>query len=245
MHYHSTHFQEKTQKKKKKGCLIFLLIIVCISILFGLLNNFGLLQVEDKAKLTASAKQIKEVCNVTDEQAIAIEEILISCEITPIEKIEYDDMLDGMFNAGDTGYRLQSKGVKNIIMYLNSEKEVIIVRHASIDLFSENTYKKKLSSFYLTTSQETTLQLSVQNGVKSIIKSPSSAKFPSITKWNFHRDPLTNIVTIASYVDSQNSFGAMIRSEFIVLYEITGDIEQGQYTLLYFEFDNQVIVDKR
>ena len=242
---------QRTEKKNayktggKKGCLTVVIVFVFFSIFLGLLGSKGLLKTEETNKLSRNEKQIKESCNVTDKEAIKISQILENCEIITIDKIEHDEILDDMFNEGDTGYRLQSNRIKNIIMYLNSKKEVIVVRHADIDMFSENTYKTKFSSFYLTVSQETKLQISVQNGVKSILKSPSSAEFPLIAKWNFHRDALTNIVTIRSYVDSQNSFGATIRSEFVVLYKITGDIEQGEYTLLYFEFDNQIIADNR
>ena len=235
-----------SKKKRKRGCLITATIVFCfLCLCVTLILTLGIPENEKEQNLSNTALLIQDACNVTKEQAIAIEEILESCEIVSIQEIQHDDMLDDMFNTGDTGYRIQSQGVKNIILYLNSQKEVIVIRHASIDIFAENTCKLKFSAFYLNTSQATKLQIAAQNGVKSTLRTAESAKFPSITDWSFHRDAETNIVTIKSYVDCENLFGAMVRSEFIVLYQITGDIEQGEFSLLYFEFDNQIIVDNR
>jgi hypothetical protein len=51
--------------------------------------------------------------------------------------------------------------------------------------------------------------------VKSQLKSPSTAKFPSILKKDAHISSLGNATyRITSWVDSQNGFGAMIRSDF-------------------------------
>ncbi len=48
---------------------------------------------------------------------------------------------------------------------------------------------------------------------------------------------VNNLVTVASYVDSQNSFGAMVRSNFVLQMQINGDT----WSLTYFEFDGKVI----
>lgn len=235
-----------TKKKSNKGCLITVLVAFCFLCLCIVLPlTMGIPKTEEKNELSDNAKQIKEICNTTEEQALAINEILEKCEIVKIDKIEHDDMLDDMFNTGDTGYRIQSQGIKNIILYLDSNKQVITLRYASIDMYSDGVYKTKFGSFYLTTSEETRLQISTQNSVKSILKSPSTADFPNITEWDFHLDYTANTVSVSSYVDSQNSFGATIRSEFAILYQIIGDIEEGEYTLLCFVFDNKMIVDNR
>lgn len=51
--------------------------------------------------------------------------------------------------------------------------------------------------------------------VKKRLKSPSSAEFPGVSEKNQHIQELGNHkYKITSWVDSQNSFGAMIRSRF-------------------------------
>jgi hypothetical protein len=59
--------------------------------------------------------------------------------------------------------------------------------------------------------------------VEAVLKAPSTAKF---SKWgDTQMIPITNGYKVIGYVDSQNSFGAMIRSNYSV--EIFVDLESG------------------
>lgn len=53
--------------------------------------------------------------------------------------------------------------------------------------------------------------------IKSLLKSPSSAKFAGYDEWKFGKD--NGNVTVQAYVDSKNSFGAELRSNFQVKYD--------------------------
>lgn len=80
-----------------------------------------------------------------------------------------------------------------------------------------------------------------KESVNKILKSPSSAEYPDtflnpLKDWNMVKS--NNLVTVKSYVDSQNSFGAMIRSEFIIQIQMTDD---GSGTLSYLQFDGEVV----
>lgn len=64
--------------------------------------------------------------------------------------------------------------------------------------------------------------------IKSMLKSPSTAKFPSYSS----QDVIVNFEAtckfkVAGYVDSQNSFGATIRTRYIV--DVTADPDEGGY----------------
>ncbi|MDU0478352.1 hypothetical protein QVA66_03750 [Staphylococcus chromogenes] len=48
--------------------------------------------------------------------------------------------------------------------------------------------------------------------MKNNLKSPSTAKFPSKRNWKF--TPIDGGYKVTAYVDSQNSFGATVRSDF-------------------------------
>jgi len=54
--------------------------------------------------------------------------------------------------------------------------------------------------------------------VENSLKSPGSAKFPLGASMD-HVHKKGNTYTIISYVDSQNSFGALLRTEFICILE--------------------------
>ena len=73
--------------------------------------------------------------------------------------------------------------------------------------------------------------------VKNSLKSPSTAKFPSLifemNEWKVWRDH--DVITVVSWVDAQNSFGAIIRSTFALQYSYTST------DLLYFLLDGQIL----
>ncbi|MGA9591266.1 MAG: hypothetical protein WBV11_15660 [Salegentibacter sp.] len=63
-----------------------------------------------------------------------------------------------------------------------------------------------------------------EDAVKKHLKSPSTAKFPGTIEKNEHVQYLGNgEYQIHSWVDSQNSFGAMLRSNFSVIIEFDGN----------------------
>ena len=73
--------------------------------------------------------------------------------------------------------------------------------------------------------------------VEKILKSPSTAEF-GVGSSNYRCTELENGYIINSHVDSQNSFGAMIRSEYTVDITYLGD---GNWTLVTLIFDDEVL----
>lgn len=70
-----------------------------------------------------------------------------------------------------------------------------------------------------------------QDAVKKQLKTPSSAKFP----WGFDEYKIKEVASenselktyyVQGYVDAENSFGAKIRTEFIVKLELNDDGEK-------------------
>jgi hypothetical protein len=75
--------------------------------------------------------------------------------------------------------------------------------------------------------------------VKENLKSPATAEFPNA--WNFSSGSngclaLFNagVWTLTSYVDSQNSFGALIRTHYVVQLTYTADDEMWHLQDLVF-----------
>ena len=84
-------------------------------------------------------------------------------------------------------------------------------------------------------------QMQLQN---NILKVPDSAEYPSKSGWSYSKDWDTGIVYVSSYVDSQNSFGVEIRSNFMFGFEITNLTTQ-EFKIVYIKFDDEVIADYR
>ena len=73
--------------------------------------------------------------------------------------------------------------------------------------------------------------------VKQNLKSPASASFPDNIHFGLLMD---NSVIIKGYVDSQNSFGAMLRTNYYIKWKyLGGDIfEEKNLKFIEFEFEN-------
>lgn len=195
--------QQKT-KKKGHGCLVT--IIVLILFLGGI--GFCLQDPEKYQKEGAAQKYIGVEREVGEE----IDAILLSCGIENVLAIEHEELLDNKDFEGEKGYRISVRGINNIILYLDADNEVYRVRYADRDLYIDNMVVAVLSDYVLTMDEVSKWQIMCQNKIKELLKSPSSAKFPSYTEWGFYKEK--NILTIQGYVDANNSFGANIRSQF-------------------------------
>ncbi len=77
--------------------------------------------------------------------------------------------------------------------------------------------------------------------IDNILKAPSTAEYPGswlnpLDGWEMAKR--NNLVTVKSYVDAQNSFGAMIRSEFIIQIQMQDD---GSGRATYIQLNDEII----
>lgn len=189
---------------------------------------------ETKIKLSKDEKKIFDVSGVSEEEAVNIFSVLSQCGITKISSIEPDEGLSNMNEDGETGYRISSGDINNIILYLKSDHSVNMIRYADNDLYSEGSVKSTLSDYVFTLNEMSQLEVSAEKAVMSILKAPSTAKFPNINEWGFAKKD--GKIYIQGYVDSQNSFGAMLRSNF----QIT--LNANDYTTTSFIFDGEELI---
>lgn len=190
----------------KKGCLIIILALVAMfAILLGIAVFLG-----DELGATPEGKLAKEL-EVSVEDAEVILEAFIEVGIDEYTLIEHDELLDNAHFEGEKGYRLSNRDVSNVILYMK-EGEVYNIRYGDNDLYKDGEVLSKITDYIVTNDEMTTLQIKCQETIKSILKAPSTAKFPNILEWKFSKQD--GITIVQSYVDAENGFGAMIRSEF-------------------------------
>ncbi len=166
--------------------------------------------------------KIENTIEVDSTQAKTINDIFISIGLNSFESITNDEMLDGTEGDNSKGYRIKTSFSDNIILYLDSSKNVISVRWADKDFYSNGQALLNFNDYVMTFDEQSDYNVDAQNRIKKLLKSPSSAKFPSINDWKFSKD--NGVVTLQAYVDSQNSFGAVLRSEFQIKYQKDGTI---------------------
>lgn len=79
---------------------------------------------------------IKRVANVEDEQAEKIDNILNDIGIKDIDDMKADsEGLDGFEGEGSKGYRIKTSFSDNVILYLDSNNNVICIRYADKDYY--------------------------------------------------------------------------------------------------------------
>lgn len=84
-----------------------------------------------------------------------------------------------------------------------------------------------------------------QNYVKNVLKAPSTADFPLLDYSAF--DLGNNKYKIVSYVDSQNSFGAQVRSDYLAILSYKGGewADASNWTLHELIFDGEVVYQEK
>lgn len=122
------------------------------------------------------------------------------------------------------------------LVYFNQDETVNSINSGAIKFYENGKKVEDLESRLITTKEKTQIQSWAEDNIKKILKSPSSAKFPGgllspFEDWSFSKNGTK--YTVSSYVDSQNGFGAMMRSEFTITYEWKG--ETGKLTSLIFD----------
>lgn len=192
--------------KKNKGCLVIGAVAIFLFVFAPLCTiMFG-------GDLLKPGSDFIKISGLSDDESKNIDNILKDCGFTDIESIELDKTLDNTELENEKGYIVESNDIQDTILYLNEDNTVNMVKCGDYELYNQDKVLTKLTDITLTNEEMSNLNIMAQELVKSALKSPSTAKFPKITDWKFAKDK--EQIIIQSYVDSQNSFGAMLRSEF-------------------------------
>ena len=195
-------------KRKGHGCLMVLLIPIIFICVLGFIISSS-----DQMSPTSTTVSSKYITDLQEDQAKAIDEILTQCGVDPILDIQHDELLDNAHKKGETGYRVATEYEDNVILYLNKDKTVNLVKYADHKLYTKGKVKANLQDYIIDMDEVNDLMIRCEEVVKSVLKSPSTAKFPNYTGWGFTQKK-KGVYLVSGYVDAQNSFGAEMRSNF-------------------------------
>lgn len=192
----------------------------------------------EEEKKKQQEEERKETASNADISLEALENMYEACKILDIKESDIsnisavDDWAQGKrcsFNY--SGYKF--------IVYFNKDDTINSINSGNIKFFENGKKIYSLEDKLITSNEMAQLKVWAEDSVKSVLKSPSSAQFPGgfldpYQDWSFSKEK--NIYTVVSYVDSQNSFGAMIRSDFTIQYQWDGE---NQAKVVKFIFDGQ------
>jgi hypothetical protein len=130
----------------------------------------------------------------------------------------------------ETGTVVPSRNkAKNIITI-----GIIFIVVAGIGLFVEDLFKPEPADAWKTKNNRTMAYTMMQEFVKRNLVSPASAKFQWITEPDCIIEKDGFDYSVSSWVDSQNAFGAMIRTRFS---GVVRQIDKDNWELLALEFE--------
>ena len=224
---------ENTVTHKKggivRGCLTVIIIFFMLIAALGIIMSLTMDKVINNK--TGISKYID---SISDESAQHIDSILSECGIENLNEVEHDELLDEAHVQGETGYRLTSGNIDNIILYLDSDNDVYSVRYADYDLYSNGEKLATLQDYTVSLDELSKYQSLCKEKVKEVLKSPNTAKFPNYTKWGFRKEK--NVLTVQGYVDAENGLGSEIRSQFQFI------IDMDNNTIQSFIFDDEELI---
>ena len=195
----------ETKTKKGHGCLIGIIVFI---IFVGAII-FGIIQTIEHPELYEEKSKVEEAVGCSQEEAESIEDVLNKCDITDYQDVKADEGLNGAWKKNDKGFRIEIQDGMEVLMWLNKNNKVIILKYDENMLYKKGKVKAKLTDYVLSSEEVTQWEVECQSQVKAMLKSPSSAKFGG---WKYGKNKKQIIVQ--GYVDAENSFGAEIRSQF-------------------------------
>lgn len=162
---------------------------------------------------------------MNEEQVQTANTIIKNCELEG-GTITRNEEWDSWTEDGSIVYDITKNGIK--AMMCVKDGEIVNITYLDMYLYKDGNYPDKLSENTLTRNEKNDLILKCQNSINNILKSPSTAKYPwDYNEWKMKKEK--GEITIQSYVDAQNSFGATIRSQFQFI------IKNGKVTSLIFD----------
>ncbi len=218
---------QKNAKTSRIGCLTIIVLLIFVGKLGSITEQ-----------LTSGGSFGSKIEGISDENNAQIEQILMKIGIQKGYSITHDEMLDDIEGDGSKGYRVSgnvgNSTSNNIIVYTDKDGNLMRIRWADKDFYKNGMTVAVLEDYFLTREEEVMLKTETEELVRGILSAPSTAKFPGYGGYEMQKFPDKYIVS--GYVDAQNGFGAMLRSEFVVR------ISRKENKILSFIFDGKELV---
>lgn len=214
-----------------KGCLITFNIFIIIIVLSIIMSIVRIMQVPDGKSQTQSLLVGKY--NLSEEEAENVINTINQCGYYDYFSDYYlSKGIDNNEIPGSQGFEI-NKNDKIIGFVDIKDNKVCLIQYSDKILYKDDTIQHTLSEYIITEDEKVNLINKTQEIIKTILKSPSTAKFPlNYDEWATGKQDGKTIVQ--GHVDSQNSFGATIRSEFQVIYT------NGTVTSLIFDGEEYI-----
>lgn len=150
---------------------------------------------------------LEEVVGMNKEQSTSAIEVLKNAGISDVESVQK------VPNATNL-YELRSEKYGAFFMKVNGNKDVTSYIYETLPFYSNGNNVRDIDDLYLSNDERIEFQVLAEEDVKKRLKAPATASFEEHPLIVREKDK----VTARGKVDAENSFGAKIRTPFVVEY---------------------------
>lgn len=238
--------------KVAKAILISLLVIACIAIVASMPNEDTTTAL-NKTESAVSQKSKPSAVSTSKEPEVDknIKTIMDGTTLTQKEsETVFNDLKSVGFKSISSIKPGAGKGVDELQSYIFNcdsasatvtieKRKTYYIGSGSIDLYdsTKGGILDQITDYIIPSDREISALIAAENYVEKGLKAPSTAKFPGKIlerdEWTVGRTK--DLLQVKSYVDSENGFGAMIRSEFVV------QMDYETETLIYMSIADEVV----
>ena len=229
-------------------CICFIIFLACLINLQTDTNNdatnvqnIGMTD-EEKTVKKVNDKVIKLIvkkCDIPQEDA---EQVKKDFESVGINDLTGFTEFEGAGVEGMKSFKYTSKTVSGTLILTNNGTNYTTnyISSGDITLFdsSKGGVLDNISRYYLSDDEKSLYLYQSEELIKQCLRSPSTAKFPNWYSGSWQIGRKDDVITVISYVDAQNAFGATIRSQFVLQYSYTTQL------CTYCQLDGEVISGK-
>lgn len=240
------------KKPEDVGVRIFWTIILGVFSFSILVNQDDSSNVEKKEPVSKNSEVQK---SVQEEQEDSDDDGFVSKLSDYIDKSvaeKANDIIINQIGFSEVEFREKMGETTNfeisldgIIAVLTASDDVyrIFIPDSDYTFYEDSVVKMTAQQFKDVTidSYEQTAYYSIAKEiVESYLKSPKSADFPTLmlSGNDIAMAKSGDIVAVQSYVDAENSFGAEVRSEYIVEFRVI-DLDSFSYEVIYVNIDGE------
>ena len=184
-------------------------------------------------------KLIVKKCDISEEEA---DQVKKDFESVGINELNGFTEFEGAGVEGMKSFKYTSKTVSGTLILTNDGTNYTTnyISSGDITLFdsSKGGVLDNISRYYLSDDEKSLYFYQSEELIKQCLRSPSSADFPNWYSGSWQIARRDDVITIVSYVDAQNAFGAMIQSKFVLQFSYANQL------CTYCQLDGEVISGK-
>lgn len=216
----------------RKGCGCFV-IVASVIIIIAIVSGVGF----SKKDSRTDVELLMEECHISKEEA---EQIDRDFEAVGIEDLTGITQFEGTGVEGMKSFKYSSTTVSGTLIITSDGTNYTtnyISMGSNIELFDsfEGGIIDHISHYYLSEDEQSLYLYQAEENVKQCLRSPSTAKFPNWYSGSWRIGRKDDVISVSSYVDAQNAFGAVIRSEFVLQFSYATKL------CTYCQIDGEVV----